>query len=253
MFRQLMTWNDKIALALWLSGPLLEGLLLIQARRRRLWQLCPAFFVYTGFQIAKFAVLIAVRNLPKAYFAAYWAGQLIDTALVVAVLYELFSQLFSGYQALRRLQDGLFRWSAAVCILIAVVLAAAVPGNDVSRVMAGLLAFALGAAILKAGLVMLVMIISSALALRWGHYAFAVLVGMGLYNSIDLATTAVRMQVGGAATVPYGLIKAAAYECALVVWVAFFYSRERSPERLRSIPKNDLVSWNEALLQLLIR
>lgn len=248
-----MGWNNTVALIIWLSGPLMEALLLIQARRRRLWHLCPIFFAYTAFQIAKFVVLFGVRGSTMPYLVAYWIGELIDVGLVIAVLYQLFSQLFSGYEALRRLQDALFRWSAAVCILVAVVVAASVPGSEASQLKQGLLAFALGAAILKAGLIIFVMLISSALALRWGHYAFAVLVGMGLYNSVDIATTAVRLQVGSAAAVPYALIKTGAYTCALLVWVWYFFSQEHSPERLRSVPQNDLVSWNEALLQLLMK
>jgi uncharacterized membrane protein YhaH (DUF805 family) len=248
-----MAWNNTVALIIWLSGPLMEALLLMQAQRRRLWHLCPVFFAYTAFQIVKFGVLFSLRASSQAYFVAYWIGELVDVGLVVAVLYQLFSQLFSGYEALRRLQDALFRWSAAVCILVAVVAAASVPGSEASQLKQGLLAFALGAAVLKAGLIIFLMIVSSALALRWGHYAFAVLVGMGVYNSVDIVTTAVRLQVGAAAAVPYGLIKAGAYTCALLVWVWYFFSKEHSPERLRSIPQNDLVSWNEALMQLLMK
>lgn len=248
-----MTLIRFIALALWVIGSVMQILLLLQARRRTLWHACPAFFIYTAFQILKFAVLFDALRQPRLYFVVYWTGEIIDVFLVIAVLYELYSDLFREYEGLRVVQDALFRWSAAVCILVAVVVAASVPGANSTRLLAGLTAFALGAAILKAGLIIFAMAMSSALALRWSHYAFGALVGLALYNTVELAIVAVRLQMGMTASEPYRLIRSAAYTCALLVWVAYFFSKEREQFSLESVPENNLESWNQASLELLTK
>jgi hypothetical protein len=244
---------DLATTVLWFGGPLMLSLLLFQGWRRRVWHVCPAFFVYMAVHIARFAILFATRRYDKVYFTAYWIGELIDVGLVVGILNCLYAQLFSGFEGLRALQNALFRWSAAVCILIAVIVAASVPGSDSSPLLQGLYAFDLCAAVLKAGLIIFVMVLSSALALRWNHYAFAVLVGMGVYNSIELATVAVRLHMGPTASVPYSLIKQAAYTCALLVWIGYFFGKERSGMAVASIPQNELAFWNQALLELIGR
>lgn len=75
---------------------------------------------------------------------------------------------------------------------------------------------------------------------------------MGLYNTVVLATVAARTQFGGIAAVPYGLIKVGAYNCAIVVWLVYFFGRETVRESVNSLPPaNNLASWNQALLELL--
>jgi hypothetical protein len=248
-----MTFFRFITLALWATCSVMLTLLLLRAHQRRLWRVCPAFFFYAGFQILKIVGLFASIHNVKWYFVAFWTGEIIDLFLVVAVLYGFYCELFRGYEGLRVLQDALFRWSAAVCVLIAVVTAATVHGADSDRLVAGLLAFALGAAILKAGLMMFAMIMSSALALRWGHYAFGALVGFALYNTVELASVAARLQTGLPVSGAYGLIRPAAYTCALLVWVGYFFSKEREQLPLASVPENNLASWNQALLEILTK
>ncbi|MBZ5628102.1 MAG: hypothetical protein LAO06_04465 [Acidobacteriia bacterium] len=151
------------------------------------------------------------------------------------------------------MQDALFRWATAVCVLIAVTVAASVPGAQSSRLLTGLLAFALGAAILKAGLIIFAMAMSSALALRWNHYAFGTLVGFALYNSVELAAAAARVNLGTVASGPYRLVSSAAYNCAVLVWVGYFFSKEKEPVLLKSVPENNVAAWNQALLELLTK
>jgi hypothetical protein len=178
-------------------------------------------------------------------------GELVDIPLVIAVLYQLYSRLLRGFEGLQRLQDLLFRWSAAICILVAATTAAATPGTDADRLMAAMVSLDIGAAVLKAGLIVFLILMSSALSLRWTRYAFGILVGMGLYNAVALASVAARAQFGDVAAVPYGLIKVGAYNCAIVVWLVYFFGRETVPQSVSSVPANNLSSWNQALMELL--
>jgi hypothetical protein len=249
-----MSWmNSTLAQIPNFVPPLAQMALLLQALRRRLLRDYSIFMAYTALQIAKGIFYPAVHANDKIYFVAYWVGELMDIPLVVAVLYQLYSHLFRGFEALQRLQDWLFRWAAAICILVAVATAAAAPGADSDRVMAAVLALDLAAAVLKVGLIVFLLVMSSALCLRWTHYAFGILVGMGLYNSVALATVAARSQFGNMAYIPYALIKVAAYNCAIFVWLVYFLGREPAPRSASSVPMNDLASWNQALLELLTK
>ena len=110
------------------------------------------------------------------------------------------------------------------------------------------------ASVLKAGLVVFLVLMSSALSLRWTRYAFGILVGMGLYNAVALATVAAREQFGGITAVNFGLIKVGAYNCAIMVWLVYFFGRETVPQSVHSLPPaNNLYSWNQSLLELLTR
>lgn len=254
LLRQPMPWMDStFAHALGVVAPAAQTALLVQAFRRKLLREYSVFIAYTILQISKVVFYQTIYGHPKVYFVAYWVGELIDIPLVVAVLYQLYSRLFSGFEALRQLQDLLFRWSAAICVLVAVASAAAAPGGDADQVMAAVVAFDLAAAVLKVGLIVFLLLMSSALCLRWTHYAFGILVGMGLYNSVALATVAAWSHFGDIAAMPYALIKVAAYNCAIFVWLIYFFGREPVHYSAKSVPANDLASWNQALLELLTR
>ncbi len=254
LVRQPMTWMDStVAHVLNFAPPFAQAAILVQGFRRKLLRDYSFFFAYTALQISKVVFYSAIRGNAAAYFWGYWIGELIDIPLVIAVLYQLYSRLFEGFEALRRLQDLLFRWSAAVCILVAVASAAAAPEGDVRRIMAGVLAFDLAAAVLKLGLIVFLLLMSSSLALRWSHYAFGILVGMAMYNSVAVAAIAARSEFGSIAYVAYAMIKVAGYDCAVVAWLAYFLGRQPVQVPRYSVPSNDLASWNQALTELLTR
>jgi hypothetical protein len=251
--RQSMTSISILSEVLTLVPPIGQAALFLQAARRKLLREYSLFIWYTGLQIAKGILYPIVVHHPKTYFVAYWLGELVDIPLVIAVLYQLYSRLFLGFEALQRLQDLLFRWSVAICILTAATTAAATPGTDADRLMAAVLSLDLAASVLKAGLVLFLFLMSSALSLRWTRYAFGILVGMGLYNAVTLATVAARTQFGDVAAVPYGLIKVGAYNCAIVVWLVYFFGRESVPQSVSAVPANNLSAWNQSLMELLTR
>jgi hypothetical protein len=250
-----MTSISILSEVLTLVPPIGQAALFLQAARRKLLREYSLFIWYTGFQIAKGILFPLLRQHPRTYFAAYWVGELIDIPLVIAVLYQLYSRLLQGFEGLQRLQDLLFRWSAAICILVAATTAAATPGTDADRLMAAVFSLDLAASVLKAGLIVFLILMSSALSLRWTSYAFGILVGMGLYNAVTLVAVAARAEYGGIAAVPYyGLIKLAAYNCAIVVWLVYFFGRERVRQTVRSLPAaNNLYSWNQSLMELLTK
>ncbi|MGZ4817312.1 MAG: hypothetical protein ACXVZJ_01730 [Terriglobales bacterium] len=228
-------------------------ILLVRVAYLKLWNACPIFFYYLTFVVAKTGVLLLAGHSRKAYFLVYWIGDFVEAVLVVAILYQLYSYLFRDYSGFGALQNALFRWSAAVSILASVIVAAKVHGSDSSRIMAGLLALSLAAAVVKAGLILFVIVLSSALALRWGHYAFGVLVGLGLYTTVEMASVAALLQYGPPASATFQLIKPGAYTCAVIVWVVFFLSKEQKDASANVLPENNLAAWNQALMEILTR
>ncbi len=246
-----MAWNQAVA-SLFVGGVLLAMIAFAQSCRRRMWRGYGAFVAYLAVQVLKSAVYLG-RSHPYFYFWAYWLGELLDVFLVIAILYQLYAQLFASHAGLRKLQDLLFRWSAAMSILVAVVVAALVPSGDSEKLMVGILAFDIAAAVLKVGLIAFLLLLSSALALRWTHYAFGIVMGMGLYNSVELAVAVARSAAGPMAAMPYTVLKLAAWNCAVLVWLYYLSAKESSKTTLRTVPENQLASWNQALMELLSR
>jgi len=263
-----MAYYSLIETILWLSSPALQVFLLIWAVRKKLFGTFPVFFWYLTFALAKTAVLYPMRRVAsiyyyyyspsigmsvwKAYFVSYWCGEVTQTVLFIIILYELYTSLFRGYAGFRALQDKLFQWSAGTSLAVSVIAAVITPVNDHTSVMTAVLTFNLTAAVVKAGMVFFILIVSSILGLRWGYYAFGILAGTGLFATVEAASVAMGLYTGDTIQPEWTLIKSGAYVCAMMIWV-IFYTRQPKMVSGHVVPDNDLASWNQALVEMLTR
>ncbi len=269
MLRQLMFYSGYIFYAVWLSSPVLQAFLLAWAMRRKLFDTCPIFFWYLTFAMVKTAILFTTWQFSRiyyyfysqaiglalwnAYFYIFEIGEVFSTLFAIAILYELYSDLFRNHPGFSAWQDKLFRWSAGTSIVVSAVVASIVPAtNENDRVMIGVLTFGLASAVMKAGIVFFALIISSALALRWSYYAFGILAGIGLFATVDAASVAARLYGGEKAHADFALIKSGAYACTMLIWV-IFYVREPRTASVNVVPDDNLASWNQALVETLTR
>ncbi len=97
---------------------------------RKLHRTFPVFFAYIVFQILNFAILFPIFLYqdspvgPTIYFYAYWIGAAISLAIGFKVIHEIFLDVFRPYHTLKDLGTVLFKWSALVMLLVAMVVAA---------------------------------------------------------------------------------------------------------------------------------
>src|SRR4030095_447491 len=81
----------------------------------------PFFFSYIIFQVLALVGALLLMNNPQQYRYFYGAQSLVVSALLFAAIYEVFSNVFRPYEALRDFAGVLFRWAALVLIVVALL------------------------------------------------------------------------------------------------------------------------------------
>lgn len=107
---------------LWFASPALQVGVVIAMLRRGLHRDYPFFFNYTIIGVVA-EPLLYVLSLTSytGYYYAYWVNLGLSVIISFAVLQEIFRDAFRPYEALRDLSVILFRWSALVVLLVAVM------------------------------------------------------------------------------------------------------------------------------------
>ncbi len=220
--------------------------------RRKLYREYPIFLAYTVSHVVRFAVLFCIyhQGSREAYRYTYLCAEVLDAALSFAVIYELFSAVLRSYEGIRTLAVMVFRWATVVLLVVAVLTAASARGADSERVLAGLFTLDRSVNIVRGGLLLLLFLFASYFGLNWKHFAFGIAVGFGLETSVELATFAMRAQLGPVGSRALSLISAASYNCSVLIWLAYLLSGPvQRPVKLPA--RAELEGWNQALLELL--
>lgn len=239
--------------ALWIAPAVGLTLMAVIMMCRKLYRELPFFFAYCVFSVLRSLVLFLILHWQgEAYFYGYWTAEALSAALGFGVIHEVFSRVFERYQAIQGLGVLLFRWAAAVLVLVAVVAAAASPGSDESRLMASVLVLERSVHVIQVGLLLLLFAFSAYFRLSWRHYVFGIALGFGLFASVQLVAVAMRAHVGLISDYSWGFVKLASYNCAVVVWITYLLMPQ--PAEATAPPQlGQVESWNRALLQLLQR
>ena len=255
--RRYMRAQTLLRYVLWIAPQALLAILATSMVRNRLAAKTPVFFAYLLFALAKFLLRLGVYQLMGgasfAYFCVYWALALIDAMFVLLVIHEIYMLGLGAYEGLRVFASILFKWSAAVLVLLAAVTAASASGPDLSRLAAGILTLDRSATIVQTGLIALLFVATSSLWLVWQRHLFGIATGMAIIISIEMSSLALAARYGLIFAGTYNWVKSVAYLCAALIWTVYFLRREVSvpftvwDEDLR------LQEWNAALLRLLSR
>ena len=198
-------------------------------------------------------MLLWVFHWTSAYFYCFWVAEAVGTILALAAIYEVFLHLFRSYGTNTRLAQSLFRWVGAALVLAAVVTAMAVPGNDANRLMAAGLVVNRGALLVQCGLLLFLFAAAAYLRVSWRSHAFGIATGFALFLGVQLAQGAVRAQVGLISDPTLNLVKMASYTCAVLVWMTYLLAPQPAEVPAAAPRVEHVKSWNQALLQLLLR
>jgi hypothetical protein len=240
--------------AFWLILPPLQGAIAYRMWRQKSYRDYPLFFAYTLEQLVRFAILFYCYqlHLRTTYLHAYAGLQAVEAVLQIGVICELFSDVFGPYKGIRQIGPSLLRW-ASVCFLFAAILVAAYSTGADSYVFLGrLFAMERSLEIVQAGLLVVLVIASSILALQWKPRTLGIVLGFGVFTSVNLIAYTIRFQSGMSSQQTLSLISNAAYDCAVLIWVRAFYTQTQPVPELEERPADwDPHSWNEALSQLL--
>ena len=233
----------------------MRGLAVVIMIARRLYREFPIFFAYMLFEIVQLVVQTVVRVPPESphyirYYWTYWIFQGIAAAIYFAVIYEIFSLTFRPYEAIRELGVMLFRWSAVVLMLVAVLVAGAASGHA-DHITKTILLVDRSVSLVQCGLLLFLFLFASYFGLTWRSQVFGIALGFAMIAGVELGIAALRMEFGSRAHVLWEFARRGTYDLALLVWIRYLLSAEPVRVTVRAVPQNDLEKWNRALLGLL--
>jgi hypothetical protein len=180
--------------------------------------------------------------------------QVLSIALRFAIIHEIFSQVFRPYPGLGELSRRLLRWASVVLVLVAIVVAAYAPGDATHPILSGINVIARAVGLVQSGLLVFLFLFSSYFGLSWKNYVYGIAVGMGIFASVDLATSAIRLATGpGAGSYVYSLVTMATYHCCVLIWLVYMLAPESARRPVNELPSHNLEEWSTALQRLLLQ
>lgn len=240
--------------ALWITPALLMALIAAVMRQRRLHRELPAFFCYAIFQALRTPILFfAFHRNPLAYSYLYWVAEAGSAVLGFAAIYEVFRYLFHGRGSTERLGALFFRWTAGLFVLLAVVAAASNQTPDTTRVAAAVLAMTQSVRLVQCGLLLFLFVFSFFSGLAWRGHPLGIALGFGLLASVQLVVIAMRARTGIISSQTAVWINMASYNCAVLVWMGYMLAPRRAEVSQPTPVVAEIKSWNQALVQLLLR
>jgi len=210
----------------------------------------PTFFTYMLFQTAVVIVGQLVLNFGtrEQYRYFYGAQSLVAAALLFAVIYEIFSNVFRPYDALRDFAGVMFRWAALVLALVASLQAFSTQVGEGSRVIAGLLMLERSVSVIACGLLLFLILFSKNLGLDWRHQVYGVAIGLGLAYGVDLVLYTSRLLFGCPIAPTINMWRSITWNSALVLWTYYMFAPDRVLKTAAEFaPKLILERWNQVL------
>jgi hypothetical protein len=237
--------------ALWIAPAVLMAWIAAVMWHRHLQREFPAFFCYAIFTALRTPILFYVfHHSPLAYSLLYWVAEAASAVLGFAAIHEVFHHLFQAREATRRLGLVLFRWTAGLFVLLAVVAAALAYQSDADWLAEAVLSLTQGARLVQCGLLLFLFAFSYFSGLAWRSHVLGIALGFGLFASVQLVSVAMQARLGMANYETWRWVGMGSYCCAVLVWAAYLLPHKREVVA-PALAATEVKSWNQALLQLL--
>jgi len=236
----------------WIGSIVLQVLLAMVVSTKRAWQSYPAFSGYVFFSVVEAAVISVVPHSGMGYFYTFWICEAIGIVLGLAVVREIFTNLFSPHPALRKLATVTFRVAVVALILLACAVFYAESGN--ARGFArGIMLAEEAARIVELGEIMFLFLSSSAFGLHWRQNEFGIALGLGTCAAVELFNVTLITHVSKETAQIFSLVRSLSFNFSLLIWLGYLLVPERTTSNAE-IPKQDqLEQWNQAVMELISR
>jgi hypothetical protein len=241
---------------LWLAPIVLQCLLAVVMIRRKLHREFPAYLTYTIFNFFFSGLLFWFDHADwvsvEQYKYTEWIDEVGCIVLRFAVIQEIFAVMFRSYPALKRLGLLMFRCAAAALLLIALVVSAYGNASGIPPIVQGLAILDRSVAVVQCGLLAFLFVFASYFGLSWRNFVFGIALGLGIFSSVQLATSALRagQGVGSGA---FDVFVMGSYNLCVLIWVAYLFVPERQVAPVSALPEHDLNTWTYELQRLLQR
>jgi hypothetical protein len=241
----------------WLGIIILLAGVLIAMIARKLSRIYAAFMTYLAvvllFEAAAFWLMYIysgprTRGLTMAYWIIFWVGEILKGIACVLVLSDLYYQLFRDYEGLRRFSKALFRWVAALLLLVSSLIAATTHAN-IDWLTRLVLVIDATASIFVCGFLIFLFALSSYFTLGWRHYAIGIAIGLAIQTPLLLATQLIQLQFGYTAVPTISVLIKAAYVVTLLIWMGYLALPQPRLATAAAPPHHTLDHWNQTLLR----
>ncbi len=183
-------------------------------------------------------------------FVADWVSQLLELCLVVAIIYGLFREAMRPFPGLHQIGQIVFRWVGTVSFLVAAALAAGpelfVKGNTLISIY-NLVAprYQQGINVLVLCLLLFVCFAIRPLGLTFRSHIFGVVLGLGVYSTLQLIMAAWLAVKGGVDLYsPLYAVEAGGGCAALLIWGAYFALPEPQRRMILLPTTSPFFHWN---------
>jgi hypothetical protein len=233
---------------LWYTSPVLQAVILLCMYRRGLHRDYPFFFNYTILSILSDPILLVLQKTSySAYYYAYLVNVGLGLLLSFAVLQEIFQNAFRPYEALRDLGIILFRWSALVVLLVAVMWALNLAQKpDKNLLLSVFLLADRSLRLAQCGLVFFLLLLSEYLGIPHRSFLFGLSVGFGFFAAVNMLVLTGSEHRTMIPKTTLRQLNSAAYLVAVMIWLGYtLASRVKSPVLEAGLVRHQ--DWNSAL------
>lgn len=247
--------------SVWISGLGLQALLACVLLAKGKWRTFPVFTSYLVFSLLESGVAYAVFKNQTLYFWTYVTGESVLMVLGLALVREIFTNLFSAHAGLRKMANLIFRVVVVLLILLAVVVVyfktsigrGGFGTIGRSSIGASLLILEEACRILEVGEIMLLFLFSGAFGLRWRQPVFGMALGLGMTTVTELLAVTMMPHVSKGMASALNLAHVVAYDLALLVWMGYLIAPEPAPSSTDVPKRAQLEQWNQAVMELINR
>jgi hypothetical protein len=230
----------------------LQVLLAAVVLAKRTWRSYPAFSAYVFFSVLETAVNSVLNHHREVYFYTFFALEAIGIVLGLAVVREVFTNLFSPHPALRKLATVTFRVAVVALIVLACTVYFAEHGNA-RGLYRGIVLAEEAARIVELGVIMFLFLSSSAFGLHWRQHEFGIALGLGTCAAVELFNVTLIPHASKEVAQIFNLVRSLSFNLSLFIWLGYLLVPERATSSAE-IPRQDqLEQWNQAVMELISR
>jgi len=246
--------NSSLVSGFWITGLILNcGLVAVLIGKGSLRRF-PLFGAYSIFALAGSVAMYLLHEFHAPYllyFYTYWIREGIAVLLGLAVVYEIFKNLFIPYPALRRLAKLVFQWAVMVLVLMGLVVVYAQSATTQSSLARVVMVIEEATRIIEVGLLMFLFLFSTAFGLHWRQYVFGIALGLGIFTTVELVGVTMRIYWGAAADHIFAMVRTIAFTLSLMLWVGYLLVPELETVETEVPHRGQLEQWNRALTEFI--